>query len=108
VFEYLGQTYVAANWIDLSNAITSRMASTTACAEAVHSVSAVSVAEQDKILATMLQIFEEQVMKTHRCRYTQFVLFYLSCLRADFAETFLATMVRRGTRTLARQIRSVA
>lgn len=33
-------------------------------------------------------------MKTHRCRYTQFILFYLSCLRADFAETFLATMVR--------------
>ena len=51
-------------------------------------------ADQERLLRSLLQIFEEQLMPTYRSRYTQYVVFYFVCLRPDFPDALLALLVR--------------
>ena len=52
--------------------------------------------DQERLLHVLLRIFEQQIMPTFRSRYTQYILFYVVCLRPDFPDAFLAMLVRPG------------
>ncbi|CEM39811.1 unnamed protein product [Vitrella brassicaformis CCMP3155] len=51
--------------------------------------------EGDVLMDELLMIFEQIVLPTHRCRHTQFLLFYATSLKPAWAERFLQLLFDR-------------
>ncbi|KAL6042109.1 DNA independent RNA polymerase I transcription factor, partial [Balamuthia mandrillaris] len=66
-----------------------------------------SYEERHELFSFMLQIFDSMIIKTHKSKYTQFLMFYLCWTEEPFAQNFLGYLLNKildpSNHTLTRQ-----
>merc|ERR1719277_2407267 len=56
---------------------------------------------EEPLMKTMMQIFDGQVLMTHRSRHVQFLYFYVASLRPAWTEAFLTLLLQSAYSTSA-------
>jgi RNA polymerase I-specific transcription initiation factor RRN3 len=59
------------------------------------SAAAVAANLDDQVFASLLRVFERCILRTHKSRFTQFLIFYYASIKSLYAESFLLWLLQK-------------